>query len=120
MAGLFGFFGGKSKDAEAVNTDSSNGKSYYLNMDEAQSLGNVDYMRTAKKIRRTFPKTVNNPEMELEKEVSAMNMSDGSSAGQSSTEGFSGAAATDPQITERRKSDSSLDMFRSMAKEMRK
>ncbi len=129
MAGLFGLFGGKAKDETAQNAAPSNGKAYYLDTDDAQSLGNVDYMRTSKKVRRTFPKTVNNPEMELEKEVSAMKAVDlnevqpvfepGLTTSETSNGATSESVANAPKA-ERRKSDASLDMFRNMAKEMRK
>lgn len=141
MAGfLSGFFGGKSKDEAPtqpeVKQPTNNGQAYYLEMDEARTYGDLNYMRTAKKIRRTFPKTANNAEMEMEKEVSAMNMADaglgsqvpkvsmGSIVTGSPTEApgssVNGTAPSNADVTVRRKSDSSLDMFRSMAKDIRK
>ena len=130
MAGLFGLFGGKAQDEAAQNVAApGDGKAYYLDTDDAQSLGNVDYMRTSKKVRRTFPKTVNNPEMEMEKEVSAMkavNLNEVQpvfESGLTPSETNNGATSegvVDAPKAERRKSDSSLDMFRNMAKEMRK
>lgn len=113
-------------------------QAYYLNADEAQTYGNVEYMRTAKKTRRTFPKTVNNQEMEFEQEVASVNPSDrklgtqtpklsiGSiAAPATSSTSNQSAAATDSAsnnigASDRRKADSSLDMFRNMAKDIRK
>lgn len=141
MAGfLSGFFGGKGKDevqAEPMEKPvTENGGAYYLDMDEARTYGDLNYMRTAKKVRRTFPKTVNNEEMEFEQEVSAMNANNGKLGSQvpklsigstvtsapsaSPAASINGSVPTDAEVAERRKSDSSLDMFRSMAKDIRK
>ncbi|MDX2242672.1 MAG: hypothetical protein NW224_18445 [Leptolyngbyaceae cyanobacterium bins.302] len=140
MAGfLSGLFGGKKKDEASVQpevrTPRENGQAYYLDADDAKSYGNVDYMRTAKKVRRTFPKTVNNQEIELEREVSSMTMSNGKlgtqvpkvsigstviSSTSTSNGSVNGSVPTDAEVAQRRKSDSSLDMFRSMAKDIRK
>ncbi|MDX2228886.1 MAG: hypothetical protein NW220_04585 [Leptolyngbyaceae cyanobacterium bins.349] len=145
MAGLFkGLFGGKRNneetDQQSANQPRENGKAYYLEMDDARTYGDLNYMRTSKKVRRTFPKTVNNEEMEMEKEISSMNMSNrdlgtqvpkvsmgsivtstpSTSPNSSSNGSANGSVPTDAQVAERRKSDSSLDMFRSMAKDMRK
>lgn len=145
MAGfLKGLFGGKDKDETSAQSDvpstNGNGKAYYLEMDDARTYGNLDYMRTAKKVRRTFPKTVNNEEIELEREISSMNMSApdlgtqvpkvslgsiaSSAASTESSNSLNGATngsvPSNGNVSERRKSDSSLDMFRSMAKDIRK
>lgn len=140
MAGfLSGLFGGKKKrEASAqpeVRPPRENGQAYYLDADDAKSYGNADYMRTAKKVRRTFPKTVNNAEIELEREISSMTMSNGKlgtqvpkvsigstviSSTANSSGSVNGSAPTDAEVAQRRKSDSSLDIFRSMAKDIRK
>lgn len=99
---------------------------FYLDADEAQSLGNLDYMRTAKAVRRTFPKTVNNAEIEMVQKVSAMmKQAEGSSASivqQAEGEAQTGEtpAPTVDLVAERRRTDTSMDMFRSMAKGMKK
>ena len=54
MAGLFG-----------------KGKEYFLDEDDSKSFGNIDYMRTSKVTRRTFPKTASNKVGEVIKQVSA-------------------------------------------------
>jgi hypothetical protein len=136
---LSGFFGGKSKDETPAQPEAkqpkTNGQAYYLEMDEARTYGDLNYMRTSKKIRRTFPKTVNNEEIEMEKEVSAMNMADAglgsqvpkvsmgsivTGTPQSPSTTANGSTPTNADAIERRKSDSSLDMFRNMAKDIRK
>ena len=54
MAGLFG-----------------KGEEYFLDEDDSKSFGNIDYMRTGKVTRRTFPKTASNKVGEVVKQVSA-------------------------------------------------
>ncbi len=47
-------------------------KDYFLEPDDAQTLGDIKYMKKTVKVRRTFPKTLKNPEgFALEKEFSA-------------------------------------------------
>lgn len=142
MAGFFkGLFGGRgkgeSKNQSEVTPRRETG-AYFLNSDDARTYGDVDYMRTTKKVRRTFPKTVNNAEMEMEKEISSMNANNpklgtqvpkvsmgsiatsNSSTSSASSNSSNGSVPTDAQVAARRKSDSSLDMFRNMAKDLRK
>ena len=142
---LRGLFGSKPKDETPAQPEvkppkpaKAKGQAYYLDADDAQTYGNVEYMRTAKKTRRTFPKTVNNQEMEFEQEVSSMNPDDrklgtqtpklsiGSIAAPTtatSSKGSTSSSTTSSSSTgasDRRKADSSLDMFRNMAKDIRK
>jgi hypothetical protein len=35
-------------------------KDFFLSPDDAQTMGNIDYMRTTRRTRRTFPKTLKN------------------------------------------------------------
>jgi hypothetical protein len=48
---LFGLFGKKDKKDKSENTESS----FFLDQDSAKTLGDIDYMRTPKAVRRTFP-----------------------------------------------------------------
>lgn len=98
---------------------------YYLGTDESKSYGNLEYMRSAKKTKRTFPKTLGDPEVkELVQEVSAIKRIEEGKPGQViikpvEPESTSALSSFD-QVTERRKGDSSMDMFRKMAKDIRK
>jgi hypothetical protein len=119
MAGFFGLFGGKNKD-----------ESYYLDSDDAKTFGNINYMRTPNKSRRTFPKTLTNPDgFEIENEVSAMEMREITENGvakpktinqsnngnsQSQSNGNSSFSSN-----KRRPSDNGMDVWRNMAKDMR-
>jgi hypothetical protein len=150
IRGLFG--GNKSGQPEQPKG------AYFLDDDSAKSMGDVEYMRSIKATRRTFPVTVDQPDhIEIIQSVSAVdksvndsrktggyvapkatakaptaNSSNGSAASFSSGSASSFASAQ-PQATEptaeprvesstRRKSDGGggMDMFRSMAKDIRK
>jgi len=119
MAGFFGLFGGKNKD-----------EAYYLDADDAKTLGDINYMRTPNKSRRTFPKTLKNPEgFEIENEISAMEMREITENGvakpksinQSNNNGNSQSQSNGNSSfsNKRRPSDNGMDVWRNMAKDMR-
>jgi hypothetical protein len=57
MAGFFSnLFGRKNNDTDQPK------EAFFLESDEAKSLGDLDYMRTPNVIRRTFPKSASSPE----------------------------------------------------------
>ena len=117
-------------------------KAFYLDPDEAKTYGDIDYMRQPTKTRKSFPKTVGNPEGgEIVEEVSALEKKSFSTKKQqnqksnnpssasfkettqettSTQEGQVYSAKDDPEIEKRRQSDSSMDMFRNMAKDIKK
>ena len=108
--------------------------SFFLPPDEAKSLGDLDYMRKSKRVRRTFPKTINGEAQEVIREVSSMKEStvNGNNFVSPSTSSFSESKSETTQSTsfnnnntsnakaERQKVDTGMDMFRNMAKDMRK
>jgi hypothetical protein len=48
-------------------------KDFFLSPDDAMTMGDIDYMRTSKRTRRTFPKTLKNKDgFAVENEVSSM------------------------------------------------
>lgn len=96
---------------------------FYLESTEAQTYGNLDYMQASKKIRRTFPKTLDNPEgKEYIQELSAMGRV---VPGQAKVEIVapkpeSQSTPVEDVTAQRRKASSDMDMFRKMAKDIRK
>lgn len=122
MAGLFGLFG-KKNNAEAPPSASNGAKpgAYFLDADDAKTMGNIEYMRSKKVIKHKFPKTAGNGgEFEVEYEVSSDNMKSGNGL-QGSTEPTSTSSEATPKPTnERRTADSSMDLFRNMARDIRK
>ena len=145
-------------------------KDFFLSPDDAQTMGDINYMRKAKRTRRTFPKTLQNPDgFALENEVSSTEdrskMYRGNNNGQDISQntvfnptpssqkqaGATGGSAvtqtnfnpqaapspmsssastpapkpspaskSQPSPEERRKSDDGMDMFRNMAKNIRR
>lgn len=137
---------------------------YYLPPDEAKTFGNLEYMRSSKSIRRTFPKQKIGEDNEMIRSISAMemqkagrngsaapmppkanpttngstngSMTNGSTTNGSMTGSTNGATprAAEPQAnstsadsananstnTARRQADSSMDMFRNMARDLKK
>jgi hypothetical protein len=138
-------------------------KDFFLDPDDAMTMGDINYMRTSKRTRRTFPKTLSNKNgFAVENEVSSMedrnNLYKGSNTNQNTTvntvfnptpssqsqPGITGGSAVTqtnpvggftpeaqsmsqssfdapkPSTEKRRPSDNSMDMFRNMAKNIRK
>lgn len=112
-------------------------KAFFLDPDEAKTYGDIDYMRKPNTVRRSFPKSVGNPEGgEQVEEVSALEKKSLSkkrptatnnktnqpspSSTESTQESKTYSSKDDPDIQKRRQSDSSMDMFRNMAKDIKK
>lgn len=141
MAGLFSFFGGKKNPGGLPQQKQG---AYFLDADSAKTYGDIEYMRSSKVIKHKFPKTASNQaEFEEVETVSAMDkmkgnngmspatpvLENGSTAqwqpvamnGSNSTENGSKSSANGfSENGDRRRTDSSMDMFRNMAKEIRK
>ncbi len=110
MAGLFGLFGKK---------DPQDQQDYYLEQDDAQSFGNAEFMRRQQQVKKTFPKIsggkpVTPPKISPKASFDTPKSSSSFSTAASNTEIPKGSA------TERRKADSNMDMFRDMAKNLKK
>jgi hypothetical protein len=116
MAGLFGF-GSKNEE-------------FFLDSDDAKTMGDIDYMRKSKKVKRTFPNTIGGKGAKIVQEVSSLGKTvtkndqisqsvpafqSGESASVASTQ-----AETKQVVEKRRSSDHSMDMFRKMAKSINK
>jgi hypothetical protein len=100
--------------------------SYYLEPDDAKSYGDIEYMRSSKTVRRTFAKKRGETEeKESIRQVSAMEavklQENGLPAQKTAqAETFSQPTVKSEPSFERRKVDTNLDMFRQMAKDMKK
>jgi hypothetical protein len=93
------------------------GDAFFLDSDEAKTFGNLDYMRTSRQIRHTFPKQAVGKDNASVKVVSAMEAKRASEMAQASQ--ADQVVPTGSQ-SERRKADSSMDMFRNMARDIKK
>ncbi len=124
--GLFGI-GNKTKyvdepDLPVENTESK--EAFFLTPDEAQTLGDVDYMRKKVTIKRTFPKVKGSKGAALVNEVSAteqkISKENEVSLSESTTNKTPEVPVSSKSNTERRRGDNSMDMFRNMAKDIKK
>ena len=116
MAGLFGW-GSKNEE-------------YFLDSDDAKTLGDIDYMRQVKKVKRTFPKIQGGKGAKLFQEVSSLgkkvtkNDEFNSSTSNFKSVGSSAAGKKEVEIKKTFKAprsvDSNMDMFRKMAKKIGK
>ncbi len=100
-------------------------KDFFLSPDEAQTLGDVNYMRKHDKIRHTFPKTLKNPQgFEVVKDISSVEetsmpsfqeSSKQSSFSSTTSQSSSMSSISSPKPTP---SSSNMDMFRNMARKI--
>ncbi len=95
---------------------------FFLEPDAAKTLGDLDYMRAKKTIRRTFPKTASDPNVKaITTTISSDVKETGARADQAAASvSPTSASANVQEAATRRQADSGMDMFRSMAKQMRK
>lgn len=129
---LSGFFGSRPQSAElptkqevkqekeAAQPVSDTSGAYFLDSDQARTLGNIDYMRTAKTVKRTFPKTVSQPDEQVLIQSVSANQTAIAGETKQDTVIQSNGSVSNAEVLERRRSDNSLDMFRSMAKDLRR
>ncbi|MEL6815466.1 MAG: hypothetical protein AAFP03_11715 [Cyanobacteria bacterium J06598_3] len=127
--GLFEFVFGKG----APKDDTQGKGAYYLSDDDAKSFGDIEYMRSVKTVKRTFAKRKGETEhMESVRQISATKMSsvDGNSnfaapqasvPAASTTESTSAPAPSVPTTPRRTAASSNdMDLFRNMAKKIKK
>jgi hypothetical protein len=92
-------------------------EAYYLDADDAKTYGDIDFMRKATQTRRTFPKNKFGDDNAFVQAVSSIEkLVDEGKITQAEAE----AAIKDAEVEARRRSDSSMDMFRNMARDIRK
>jgi hypothetical protein len=95
-------------------------EAFFLDPDEAKTMGDIDYMRKARKVKKSFPSTKAWGEaFEVEEEISAT-QKNGFKPQQVSASGTNSSPEIKAEISQRRKVDSNMDLFRNMAKDMRK
>ena len=118
-------------------------KDFFLSPDDAQTMGDINYMRKSVRVKRTFPKTLKNKDgFAIEKEVSAsdardtsnfnrngiFNSTTNSNSSANSQTDFKAMAedikSAQPAQTnsqeQRSKTDTNLDMFRNMARNIKR
>jgi hypothetical protein len=124
-----GLFGSSQPSEDAIPQPKD---AYYLPADDAKTFGNIDYMRSVKKTRRTFPKQAVGENNEFIQEVSAtakVNAADKPTVSNSPFNGYpvqsvqstesAAAAPSEAKSGDRRQADNSMDMFRNMARQIK-
>lgn len=95
-----------------------NNEAYFLNSDDAQTFGNLDYMRLSKSVRRTFSKKKLGKDNESIRLISSIQSPVVNLA--TTTDAANQANGSVSKASARRTADSSMDMFRKMAREIKK
>ncbi|WNC87036.1 hypothetical protein RHP47_01595 [Thermosynechococcus sp. QKsg1] len=115
--GLFDGLFRRGKQADAQPS-----KDFFLDPDAAKTYGNIEYMRTAKVVKKTFPATGGaKEEVEVVELVSAIEKVNPEAENKGKPEPSVSDVVTPPvKEQERRRRDPSLDRFRSMAKDLRR
>ncbi|MBD2230956.1 hypothetical protein [Phormidium tenue] len=116
----------RQKPAPQQPTIKQVGGAYFLNEDDAKSYGNIEYMRSSKTVRRTFAKKRGETvEKESIRQISALEAKRLQEQGLAVEKIAPSEVSIQPAVkkdasAERRKVDTNLDMFRKMAKDMKK
>lgn len=129
-----GLFSRNNKQPRAPKPPKQTG-AFFLSEDEAKTFGDIDYMRSSKVVKRTFAKKKGQTEeMESVRQISAMDKrevnqngfsspltSEAQSASSASSSSFEQPKQTESSFQRRTaKTDTSMDMFRNMAKDIKK
>lgn len=98
---------------------------FFLDPDDSQTYGNLNYMRKSTRVRHTFPKNLKNPNgFEVVKEISSLGNSSLSDFPQTIEQNNSVASASSQinqasSISSTNSSSNNMDFFRSMARNMK-
>lgn len=107
-------------------------KDFFLNPDDAQTLGDIDYMKKSVVVKHTFPKNLKNPNgFEVVKEVSSSEERKVGDRQQARSNNNIAETQTKPQATKEWQPkpqpniatatpDTSMNIFRNMAKNIRR
>lgn len=97
-------------------------EAYYLSADDAKTYGDIEFMRSAKSVRRTFPKTKDGSTPEVVQKISSLEKAadQGLIPSAMNTTTSQSSIEDTLKVAERRKADTSMDMFRNMARDIRK
>ena len=94
---------------------------FFLEPDDAKTFGDIDYMRTPNKIKHKFPKSKGNGGgFEITKELNAMEIKGLNAPAAPATPAPSDVPAATTSTPRRKAADSSMDMFRQMAKSIKR
>ena len=106
-------------------------KDFFLSPDDAQTLGDINYMRKSVRVRHTFPKNLKNPNgFEVVKDVSSstdtfvskFNDNRSENASSQSTSNTQNTFSSQPakSVSKSSTQSTNMDMFRNMARSIGK
>jgi hypothetical protein len=95
---------------------------FFLEPDDAKTFGDIEYMRTPNKVTHKFPKSKGNGGgFEISTEINSMEKRDANqSQPKASTPEPAPSTPTVSETPRRTNSDSTMDMFRQMAKSIKR
>ncbi len=124
-----GLFSRNNKQPRAPKPPKQTG-AFFLSEDDAKTFGDIDYMRSSKVVKRTFArKKGQTEELESVRQISAMDKREvderrraSQNSAAATTSSFTPAPKQEDSSFQRRtaKTDTSMDMFRDMAKDIKK
>ncbi len=123
---LWGFRGKANPTPTAGSTSQkkSGDNTFFLDPDEAKTLGNIDYMRTPRIVKHTFLDFGAKEKVEVIEQVSAFGRvkvsTENSKAAADSVEQGSNTSSTSSQVNPRRQGGSDMDKFREMARSLKR
>lgn len=123
MAGFFGLFGKKTKYVDetdnGIGEEAENKEAFFLQPDDAKSFGNIEFMRKPNTIQRSFPKTLKGKGAKVIRQVSSIE-TNGNGAIEAVNFAKPDSKAEIPVNSDRRSTDTNLDMYRKMARDLKK
>ncbi len=94
---------------------------FFLEPDDAKTLGDVEYMRTPNTVKHKFPKSKGNGGgFEIVKELNSMEVKDGNAPATPAASTPADAPVATPTTPRRKGADTGMDMFRQMAKTIKR
>lgn len=125
-----GLFGSKAKAEENDNAAEQTSSqalppqkpgAFFLAPDEAMTFGDIEYMRSVKPVKKTFPKIKGLEQEGIQSQAASATGNGTSSSSANGTGNASQSVGSSPEVvSERRRADTSMDMFRNMARDIKK
>lgn len=112
----------KREVAPKPKRNNGRAEAYYLSADDAKTYGDIEFMRSTKSIRRTFPKAKDGSTPEVVQKISSLEKAADKGLIPSAMNTTTSQTSIEDtlKVAERRKADTSMDMFRNMARDIRK
>ncbi|MEN9225729.1 MAG: hypothetical protein Q6L60_13055 [Thermostichus sp. HHBFW_bins_43] len=132
MVGIFRRLFGSRGGAESSPTQNSPSKaakskdnSFFLDPDEAKTLGNIDYMRTPRTVKHTFLDFGATEKVEVVEQVSSLgkvkvSTEEIKTSVATSEQGSSSSSSSSSGASPRRQAGSDMDTFRNMARNLKR